>query len=205
MDNELLKMNLQYFAEDDGLDKNSSDVEATNEHDNQDKQDEKPAKTFTQDQVNGIVTKESRSAIEKTLKELGFEDFDNAKDGVQAYKEWQESQKTEQQKIAEQLESIKGEKTNIEQQFADLQAENLALKTGVIADSVEDVVALAKVKVTDEKDIETAIKEVVEKYPNFIAKAEEETNRKPHIVNPEKPRGSSSENDPLDDVLAKYQ
>lgn len=205
MDNKLLKMNLQYFAEDDGLDKNSSDVDGTIEHDNQDNQDEKPAKTFTQDQVNGIVTKESRSAIEKTLKELGFEDFDNAKDGVQAYKEWQESQKTEQQKIAEQLESIKGEKTTIEQQYADLQAENLALKTGVIADSVEDVVALAKVKVTDEKDIETAIKEVVEKYPNFIAKVEEEINRKPHIVNPEKPRGSSTNDDPLDDVLAKYQ
>ena len=174
MDNKLLNMNLQYFAEDDVLDKNSSDVDGTIEHDNQ---DEKPAKTFTQDQVNGIVTKESRSAIEKTLKELGFEDFDNAKDGVQAYKEWQESQKTEQQKIAEQLESIKSEKTTIEQQFADLQAENLALKTGVIADSVEDVVALAKVKVTDEKDIETAIKEVVEKYPNFLAKTEEETKR----------------------------
>lgn len=199
-------MNLQYFAEDEELGKDPSGTEETIEQDNQGNEDEKPAKTFTQEQVNGIVTKESRSAIEKTLKELGFDDFDNAKDGVEAYKEWQESQKTEQEKIADELESIKSEKSTIEQQYDNLQAENLALKTGVIADSVEDVVALAKVKVTDDKDMETAIKEVVEKYPNFVTNPEEEEkSKKPHIVNPEKPRGSSADNDPLDDVLAKYQ
>lgn len=202
----LLKTNLQYFAKDEELGKDPSGADEIVETDDQEDKTDKSEKTFTQEQVNGIVTKESRSAIEKTLKELGFDDFENAKDGVEAYKEWQKSQMSEQERIASELEEIKTEKTTVESQLADLQAENTALKVGVIADSVEDVVALAKVKVSDEKDIETAIKEVVEKYPNFLAvQEEEEKPKKPRIVNPANPNGASTDDDPLDDILAKYQ
>src|SRR5699024_11482394 len=67
-------------------------------------------KTFTQEDVNNIATKEARKAQEKVFKELGIEDFENAKEGFQKFQEWQESQKTEAQKQAEQLETLEKEK-----------------------------------------------------------------------------------------------
>src|SRR5690625_276890 len=39
-------------------------------------------KTFTQEDVNNIATKEARKAQEKVFKELGIEDFENAKEGL---------------------------------------------------------------------------------------------------------------------------
>ena len=38
--------------------------------------------TFTQEQVNGIASKEAKKAQEKLLRDLGVEDFESAKDGL---------------------------------------------------------------------------------------------------------------------------
>src|SRR5690625_6266165 len=54
--------------------------------------------TFSQEDVNNIVAREAKKAQEKLLKQLGIEDFDNAKEGFQKFQEWQESQKTEAEK-----------------------------------------------------------------------------------------------------------
>jgi hypothetical protein len=43
-------------------------------------------KTFTQDEVNSIAAKEAKKAQEKFRKQLGFDDFKNAKDGFSKYK-----------------------------------------------------------------------------------------------------------------------
>lgn len=56
------------------------------------------AKTFTQEEVNGLAAKEAKKAQEKIFKSLGFEDVKSAKDGLEQLKEWQDSQKTEAEK-----------------------------------------------------------------------------------------------------------
>lgn len=208
----LLTMDLQFFAEEDGNgesdtgNQSEANVDGANEQQDDDKQTEK---TFTQEQMNNVVTRESRTAVEKALKELGFdEDFDNAKDGIQAYKKWQESQLSDQEKLNKDLETTRTEKQELEATMANIQAENEALKKGVAGDSVEDVVALAKAKVTDEVTIEEAIQGVIEKYPNFLHnQPEEETeNKKPRIVNPGSPKTKSgSTDDALESILEKYQ
>ena len=41
------------------------------------------AKTFTQEEVNGLVAKEAKKAQEKIFKSLGFEDVKSAKEGFE--------------------------------------------------------------------------------------------------------------------------
>ena len=160
--------------------------------------------TFSQEDVNNIVAREAKKAQEKLLKQLGIEDFDNAKEGFQKFQEWQESQKTEAEKQAEQLEKLQSENESKDTTINQLQAQLSALKTGVIADSVEDVVALAKNYVSDDVDMDTAIKQVIEKYPHF-AKAEQEQEEKPNFTTGQHQSNGNKNNDPFMAKLAKYK
>lgn len=68
---------------------------------------EKSEEMIPQSQVGGIVSKAEKSAIEKTLKELGVEDVKSAKEGLRLFKEQQEAQKTELQKAQEERDLYK--------------------------------------------------------------------------------------------------
>ncbi len=133
-----------------------------------------PSKTFTQDDVNNLITKESRAAQEKLLKQLGIEDFDGAKEGLEKFREWQESQKTEAERQAEALKEYETKTGTLTNENATLKAQLSALKAGVKAESADDVVALAERLVNDETDIDAAITTVIEKYPHFAQAGEVE-------------------------------
>lgn len=161
-------------------------------------------KTFKQEDVNNIVAKESKKATEKILKDLGIENFENAKEGLAKFKEWQDSQKTEQQKQQEALDTLNEDKNSLLNENNGLKAQLSALKQGVNADYVEDVVALSERLVNDETSIDDAIKQVIEKYPHF---AEVEKKNSPQIVTGGNPNGGSNmgESDPFVSKLAKYK
>lgn len=129
---------------------------------------------FRQEDVNNIVAREAKKAQEKLLKELGIEDFNNAKEGLQKFKEWQESQKTEAEKQAERLQKLETDFQAVTSENETLKAQLSALKAGVNPESVGDVVVLAKTLVSDEVDMEQAIKLVIEKYPHFAQEPQEE-------------------------------
>lgn len=181
---DLLRLNLQHFAEGDPpADPPAGDPTPTDPPSGGNNPTDPPAgepdKTFSQEDVNNIATKEARKAQEKLFKELGIEDFDNAKEGMKQFKEWQDAQKTEAEKQTEKL-------TNLEKSHADVQSENQtlkaqvsAVKAGVNADSVEDVVTLAKNLVSDDVDMDAAIKKVMEKYPHFAGENQEQEEGKP--------------------------
>lgn len=142
----------------------------------------KVEKTFTQDEVNGFLAKESKKAQEKIFKSLGFEDFGSAKEGLEQLKAWQDAQKSEAEKQAELLTQ---KDTELAQALADkksLEAKLSALSAGVRADSLDDVIALAERLVTDEVAIDTAIKQVLDKYPQFGQVATTETDPLPTFV-----------------------
>ena len=89
------------------------------------KTEEKAEKTFTQEEVNSMLKKEKQKAEKK------YEGIDITK-----YKEWQESQKTAEQKQAEkETEYQKTLNKNTE-----LENENKAFKAGVNKDDVDYVV-----------------------------------------------------------------
>ncbi|GGB26785.1 hypothetical protein GCM10011409_00120 [Lentibacillus populi] len=162
-------------------------------------------KVFKQEDVNNIVAKESKKATEKLLKELGIEDFENAKDGLAKFKEWQDSQKTEQEKQSEAMQELETTNNNLSNENTSLKAQISAMKQGVNAESVEDVVALAERQVSDDVTIDDAIKQIIEKYPYFGTQ-EEEKQQSPQIVTPGNPNGGSNkEPDPFSAKLAKYK
>lgn len=177
-----LRLDLQHFAEEGeggaGA-TNNADPAANPEGQQQGGQDpqnpsQEGEKLFTQEDVKRIASKEKKQGLENFLKELGFEDFENAKDGVQKYREWQESQKTEAQKQAERLQEYETQSQKLASENESLKAQMAAITAGVQSDAVQDVVTLAKPLVSDEVDMNAAIAKVLEKYPHFKGEAGEE-------------------------------
>lgn len=182
-----LPLNLQFFAEggESGdqapVNEQSGGQEQTNETGTAPEKAEE--RLFRQEDVNNIVAREVKKTQEKLLKELGIDDFENAKEGLQKFREWQESQKTEQEKLQETLQKFQADNETLTNENANLKAQLAALKQGVKADSLEDVIALAERLVNDETTIDDAIKQVIEKYPHFAESAsEEEQEQKPKFT-----------------------
>ncbi|MCY8902954.1 hypothetical protein MOD76_19865 [Bacillus spizizenii] len=178
MRDRLLRLNLQHFAEEGAGGADKADPAATPEGQQQGGQDpqnpsQEGGKTFTQDDVNSIAAREAKAAKENLLKQLGVEDFKNAKEGLAKFKEWQDSQKTEAEKQAERLQEFETQTQTLSSENESLKAQISAMKLGVNADSVPDVVALAKNYVSDEMDLDAAMQKVVEKYPHFKGQQEQ--------------------------------
>lgn len=172
-----LPWNLQFFAEENPGEYQGQQTDQTDQSGGQEKppaQEQEETKTFSQDDVNNISSKEAKKAQEKLLKQLGIDNFDNAKDGMAKFKEWQESQKTEQEKQVERLQELETNYSTASEENAGLKAQIGAMKAGVKAESVEDVVVLAQRLVNDDTDMDAAIKQVVERYPQFGAEQQKE-------------------------------
>jgi hypothetical protein len=176
-----LRLDLQFFADPNGGDgglnggqtPNDPQTPPNNQPNEQDPNNQQPNgqqqddEFLPQSEVNRIVARERRKAQEKLLKELGIEDFENAKEGLQKFREWQESQKTEAQKQAERLQQLEQQFNAVQQEKETLLAQLAAVKAGVHADFVEDVIVLAQRLVNEDTTIDEAIQKVIEKYPHF--------------------------------------
>ncbi|WP_281659120.1 hypothetical protein [Halobacillus sp. Cin3] len=174
----LLPLNLQFFAYESGdqADQTADTSGGQDQQQQNQQQDQQTGtatdqqaveNTFTQDDVSKISAKEAKKAQEKLLKQLGIEDFDNAKEGMKKFREWQDSQKTEAEKKEEALNNLERDKGTLSKENNSLKAQLSAVRSGVKDESIEDVVALAERQVTEDTSMEEAIKQVVEKYPSF--------------------------------------
>lgn len=208
-----LKLNLQHFADGEGgdgadqtEDKSGGDDKVQAQGQDDEKQE---GRTFTQEDVSNIASKESKSAVEKVLKDLGFDGFDNAKDGVEKFKEYQESQKTEAEKQEGKLKTLSDQLNLSQTENENLKAQMGAYKAGVNPDAVDDVIALAKVQVDDDTDIDTAIAKVVEKYPHFKVEAADERDdtapKKKTVVGGNPNGGENSKQDAFEALAQKYK
>lgn len=214
----LKRVNLQFFAADNGGD-GASGTDGNQDPNNDpggqqgtngtgDNTPPEDEKTFTQQDVNNIATKEARNAQEKVFKELGIEDFESAKEGMAKFREWQESQKTDAEKQKEKYTNLEKDHASISAENNSLKAQISAMKAGVNGESVEDVVALAERLVTDEVDMDSAINEVITKYPHFAKEAEpeeDEEKSKPTFSTGKHVSSGSSPQDPFAARLAKYK
>ncbi len=109
-------------------------------------------KTFTQEEVNAMVLK----ATEKVNKK--YKDID-----LEAYKKWQDDQKTETEKQSEFNQKL----TDTTNENITLKQENLVLKSGVNADDVDYVVF--KVSKMD-GEFEDNLKEFLKENPKYLQK-----------------------------------
>lgn len=150
------------LAQDDGAGNGGIGSE-TNSTDGADGEDEgtetnpTEEKTFTQEEVNRMI--KDRVAREKKGQ--------LSKEELKAYQEWKESQKTEAQKQSEALTNAEKAKQDAEERANTLEAKVTCLSKGVLADSVDDVVILAKAMISEEVTMDQAVDKVLEKYPSF--------------------------------------
>lgn len=118
---------------------------------------QKEEKTFTQDDVDKLIQERIARERKNQL----------SKEELKAYNEWKESQKTEEEKKNEALTNAEKARIVAEEKATALEAKVTCLSKGVNANSVDDVVILAKAIVSDEVTMEQAIDKVLKKYPSF--------------------------------------
>ena len=87
------------------------------------------------------------------------------------FRKWQESQKSDAEKQAAAIGKAEKAKLAAEERAAAAELKLTALTKGVSAESLSDVIALAKTKITDKVTAEQAIDEIIKKYPAFTESA----------------------------------
>lgn len=96
-------------------------------------------KTYTQKEIDAMIGGVKKDAQAKLLKDLGVENVDNVKEALKQLKEIQDANKSEADKLREQLAAAETTKA----EAAQIRLELEAIKKGVPADKAEKVVKLA--------------------------------------------------------------
>lgn len=146
--------------------------DSNNNSDSNNNQDQ--GKTFTQAEVNRMMKAEKESGRRSILKELGVEDVKGTKEALEKYQKYLDSQKSDLEKANENLNETQAKLTS-----AETRANKAEFCLKAIAEfeanpkSVDDLVAIAMTKVTDDKDIATVLKEMKENeaYNGFFTKS----------------------------------
>ena len=120
---------------------------------------EQTAKTFTQAELDAIV----KQRLERAAK------GQPSKEEMEAFRKWQDSQKTAEQLSQEKISAAENGRADAEKKLAAAEAKCCAYSKGVTAEAVDDVIALAMAKVSDDMPIEKAIDAVISKYPSFCS------------------------------------
>lgn len=120
---------------------------------------EQTAKTFTQAELDAIV----KQRLERQAK------GQPSKEEMEAFRKWQDSRKTAEQLSQEKISAAENGRADAEKKLAAAEAKCCAYSKGVTAEAVDDVIALAMAKVSDDMPIENAIDAVISKYPSFCS------------------------------------
>ena len=180
-----MAMNLQHFASggssdsgdnnhDDDLDDDADDDSDENDDnsgdDSDDSKDEKDSKKFTQDDMNKRATIEKKQGRRSAFKEMGFKSEKDAKEQMAEFRKWKESQMTPEQKMQSQIDDANNDKSEAEKRAEAAENKLAALEAGVKKDAVDDAVAIAMLKVTDDKSLDDVLNEMKTqpKYKGFF-------------------------------------
>ena len=122
-------------------------------------------KTFTQEELNNILATEKRKNISNVYKDLGFEKPEDAKAFIEKYKGEEEKKKDDLTKAQDRVAELEKEKATEAKKAREAEYKFKAIEEGCDAKNAADVVALVVSKMADDKDFNTALKEVKEYYP----------------------------------------
>lgn len=146
------------------------------------------AKTFTQEELDKIV-KERVARVKKDQP---------PKEELEAFKQWQESQKTEDEKKNEALTNAEKARVAAEERALLAETKVTCLSKGVASTSVDDVVILAKSMLNDDLTMEQAIDKVLEKYPSFKGEQQkQEQNKNGFIIGANNTKQKVNPNDAI--------
>lgn len=142
-------------AADDGADKDSDDEGRKDTG-------KKKERSFSQEQVNRMMTREKNQGRAAAFKEMGIDP--NNKQMVKMFQAFVESQKSDEQKAAEKDIEAQNKQAEMEQRTLMAEAKAEAMMLGVKSQYVEDAVTLALSKMSDDADMKTILSELKEKY-----------------------------------------
>jgi Domain of unknown function (DUF4355) len=181
--NDLLRLNLQFFADDNGDNNGGNEPVDTNDNDDQ----QPKVKTFTEDEVNEIVKKRLERAYKK------YADYDDLKAQLEQLRQAEEERKraemSEIERYKADLEKALNERQTFEQELEKLResVKQERIKNAFITAAtsaniayIDDAFRLADLSaVTIDEDgnvvgIEDAIKTLVEHKPFLLAQAKKE-------------------------------
>ena len=146
------------------------------------------AKTFTQEELDKIV----KERVARAKKDQP------PKEELEAFKQWRESQKTEEEKKNEALTNAEEARVAAEERALLAETKVTCLSKGVVATSIDDVVILAKAMVNDDLTMEQAIDKVLEKYPSFKGeKEQQEQNQNGFIIGANNKKQKVNPNDAI--------
>lgn len=136
--------------------------------------------TNTQQNNNVDVEKVKGDAIAEYLKSLGVENSDSLQAIVKKAKEEEEANKTDLQKKDDELTATAKELVDEREARVIAEAKLSAIQLGAKPEFVDDLVIVAKAKVTKDKDINAVIVEMKDSTNGkiYFATDEDETNKK---------------------------
>lgn len=120
-------------------------------------------KSFTQKQVSSMMAKEKKQGREAAYREMGIDPADTKM--VSMFKAFIESQKTDEQKAAEEANQQAIKIAEAEHRAAVAEAKAEAMQLGVLPQFADDAVTLALSKMSDDTDLKSIIGELKTKYP----------------------------------------
>lgn len=170
---------LQFFASDgagQGADPAAQGVGTTDQGidptggDDGAQQQAQQGRTFTQEEVNQMLAREKRQGKTSVLKALGLDP--NDKDAEKKAKVILDQHKTQQQLDQEALTREKEARQDAEGKATAAERKYLTLVSGCKKEYIDEVMALAGAKVTENVSYEDALKAVKEKCPVFFDDAD---------------------------------
>lgn len=187
LENRTMLMNLQHFAEPSDQDKDDQDGNEDDDSDGDDHDDDSDdgnnkddEKKFTQADMTATAAKEKKQGRAAAFREMGFKSEKEAKAQLEAFRKYQESQLTPEQKTAAQIQQANDDKSDAEKRAEAAENKLAAIQAGVKKDAVDDAVAIAMMKVEDGKSLEDVLAEMKAqpRYKGFFDGSEEEEDDK---------------------------
>lgn len=183
----LVPFNLQFFAEGEGEgepsvtpggegEKSGSEGEGSTAEGGAGTKDTKEGtaeKTFTQSQVTAMMTREKNQGKKAAIKDLGFKSESEAKQAIKLLNALLDSQKSPEDKAKEGTTKANDEKDEAIRRAEAAENKLACVMAGVSNDSVDDVLAIALLKVTDDKPIDKVLAEMKKekRYSSFFGSA----------------------------------
>ncbi len=180
---------------------NGADNQQNNNNQNQNNNNQQQNNgSNNQNQNNADVEKAKAGAISDLLKSLGVDDEEALKGIVTKAHEDEEAKKTDLQKKDDALTATT--KELVEERDARIMAEAklAAIKLGANPELVDDLVIIAKAKVTKDKDINTIVSEIKESAAGkvYFTVSEDDEKGKPNKKNVTRTRPHEKEKDNSD-------
>lgn len=138
--------------------------------------DSKNERTFSQSQVNRMMTREKNQGRAAAFKELGIDPKDTKT--VKMFQAFVESQKSDEQKAAEKDAEAVSERAAMEQRALIAEAKAEAMILGIKPQFVDDAVTLAMSKMTEDSDLKTILNEFKQKYSIWFEVTDDEDGKK---------------------------